>query len=225
MVGGSTDPGARCRAGSVREAASARPAPVTGPVRIGIFGGTFDPVHLGHLRAADAVRRGLRLDRMLLVVANDPWQKDSGRPVSPAEDRYAMVVAAAREFPGLEPSRLEIDRGGPSYTIDTVRELHAADALAELVLVVGADIVPELPTWHDAEALRDAVVVAVVERPGAGARTPPEGWRFVPVPVEPFDVSSTDLRRRVANREPLVGLVPAAVIRCIERSGLYVAGG
>jgi nicotinate-nucleotide adenylyltransferase len=198
---------------------------VTGPVRIGIFGGTFDPVHFGHLRAADAVRRCLRLDRMLLVVANDPWQKDTGRPVSPAEDRYAMVVAAAREFPGLEPSRLEIDRGGPSYTIDTVRELRASDATAELVLVVGADIVPELPTWHDAETLRDAVLVAVVGRPGARVRTPPEGWRFVSVPVEPFDVSSTDLRRRVANREPLVGLVPAEVIRCIERSSLYVAGG
>jgi len=93
------------------------------------------------------------------------------------------------------------------------------------VLVVGADIVPELPTWHDAETLRDAVLVAVVGRPGARVRTPPEGWRLVSVPVKPFDVSSTDLRRRVANREPLVGLVPAEVIRCIERSGLYEAGG
>ncbi len=162
---------------------------------------------------------------MLLVVANDPWQKDARRTVSPAEDRYAMVVAAARDFPGLEPSRLEIDRGGPSYTIDTVTELRVSDPTAELVLVVGADIVSELPTWHDAEALRDAVVVAVVQRPGAEDGARPAGWRFVPVPVEPFDVSSTDLRRRVASREPLVGLVPAGVIRCIERSGLYVAEG
>ncbi|HEY5109480.1 MAG TPA: adenylyltransferase/cytidyltransferase family protein, partial [Acidimicrobiales bacterium] len=88
--------------------------------RLGIFGGTFDPIHLGHVEVADAVRDALGLDRMLVVVANHPWQKQD-RPVTPAEDRYAMVAAALVDRPGLEASRIELDRGGPSYTIDTVR--------------------------------------------------------------------------------------------------------
>jgi nicotinate-nucleotide adenylyltransferase len=193
---------------------------VTGALRIGIFGGTFDPIHTAHLEMAEAVRRALRLDRMLLVVANEPWQKQ-GRPVSAAEDRYAMVAAAAEEWPGLEPSRIEIDRGGPSYTIDTVNELHRAYLGSDLTLVVGSDVVADLATWKDEAALQEAVTLAVVGRPGVPAVAAPQGWHAVNVPVAPFDVSSTELRRRLEADEPVDGLVPDAVIRCIAQRGLY----
>ncbi len=193
--------------------------------RIGIFGGTFDPVHSAHLEAADSVRRSLDLDRMLLVVANQPWQKEGERPLTPAEDRYAMVAAAVAGRPGLEASRLEIDRGGPSYSIDTVRTLHRADPDAELFLVVGSDVVPALATWHEEPALRNEVTLVVVGRPGGPLRRPGPGWRTVEVPLAtPSDLSSTELRRRLEAGEPVGSLVPDAVIRCIEERGLYAEG-
>jgi nicotinate-nucleotide adenylyltransferase len=187
--------------------------------RVGLFGGTFDPVHRGHLSVADSVRTALGLDRVLLVVANEPWQKEDG-PVAPAEDRYAMVAAAAREWAGLEPSRLEIDRGGPSYTIDTVRELKAGDPDVDLVLIVGSDVAAQLDTWKDDAALKELVTVAVVGRPGTRSPVPP-GWRAVEVPVAPVDVSSTELRRRLGAGQAVDDLLPDAVIRCIEQRGLY----
>jgi nicotinate-nucleotide adenylyltransferase len=189
--------------------------------RIGVFGGTFDPVHTGHVETAEAVHRALDLDRTLLVVANEPWQKEGTRSVTPAEDRYAMVEAAVSGRPGLEPSRLEIDRGGPSYTIDTVDELHGLDPESELFLVVGADVVPELPTWHKQAELAASVVLVVVDRPGAPRAKPPPGWHAVSVPVPPFDVSSTELRSRLGAGQSVGDLVPEAVIRCIRGRNLY----
>ncbi len=195
------------------------------PVRIGLFGGTFDPIHTAHLVLADEVRRSLPLDRMLLVVANEPWQKAGERPVTPAEDRYAMVEAAVDEWQGLESSRLEIDRGGPSYTIDTVRALRASDPIADITVVVGADVVAGLTTWREEPALRELVTLAVVARPGAAEPVVPEGWRAVTVPVAAtFDLSSTELRRRLEQGEPVAGLVPDSVIRCIRQRGLYATG-
>jgi len=191
----------------------------TGP-RIGIFGGTFDPIHLGHVEVADAVRDALGLDRMLVVVANHPWQKQD-RPVTPAEDRFAMVAAALADRPGLEASRIEIDRGGPSYTIDTVRQLGRADPGAELFVVVGADVVATLDTWREHEALRDLVTLAVVDRPGTPHLDPPPGWRAVRVAVAPIDVSSTDLRAVLEAGGSVEGLVPEAVIRSLSDRGLY----
>ncbi len=189
--------------------------------RIGIFGGTFDPVHTAHLEVAEAVRHELELDRMLLMVANQPWQKGDGRLLTPAEDRYAMVVAAARGWPGLEPSRMEIDRGGPTYSIDTVRQLREEAPGADLFLVVGSDVVPGLTTWRDEPDLRRLVTLAVVGRPGAPAEPPPPGWKAVTVPVAPFDVSSTELRERLESGLTVEDLVPEAVIRCIQERGLY----
>ncbi len=191
--------------------------------RIGIFGGTFDPIHNGHLQVAEEVRRALRLDRLLVVVANEPWQKQD-RPVTPAEDRYAMVVAALADQPGLEASRIELDRGGPSYTVDTVRELLAGQPDAQLFVVVGADVVGGLSSWHDESALRELVTLAVVERPGAPVVVTLPGWRTVLVPVEPLDVSSTGLRTRLEQGGSVSGTVPASVIRCISRRGLYATG-
>ncbi|MGA8368933.1 MAG: nicotinate-nucleotide adenylyltransferase [Acidimicrobiales bacterium] len=195
-----------------------------GHERIGVFGGTFDPVHTGHVETAEAVHRALGLDRTLLVVANEPWQKEGTRSVTPAEDRFAMVEAAVSGRPGLEPSRLEIDRGGPSYTIDTVDELHRLHPGSELFLVVGADVVPELPTWRHPAELASSVVLVVVDRPGAARVEPPPGWRAVWMPVPPFDVSSTELRSRLEAGQPVGGLVPESVIRCIRGRNLYATG-
>jgi nicotinate-nucleotide adenylyltransferase len=194
--------------------------PASGPA-IGIFGGTFDPIHTAHLELAELVRVALDLDRMLLVVANQPWQKEGERVVTPAEDRFSMVEAAALGWPGLAPSRMEIDRGGPSYTVDTVHQLLSEEPGARLTLVVGSDVVAGLTTWHDEDVLRELVTLAVVGRPGADPADPPPGWRAVTVPAVPFDVSSTELRRRLEQGEPVEGLVPDAVIRCIRQRGLY----
>lgn len=191
--------------------------------RIGIFGGTFDPIHLGHVEVAEAVTSALGLDRMLVVVANHPWQKQD-RPVTPVEDRFAMVVAALDDRPMLEASRIEIDRGGPSYTIDTVRQLLDTEPGAELYVVIGADVVGALDTWHDHEDLRDQVTLAVVDRPGVPRVEPPTGWRSVRVAVAPVDVSSTDLRSMLESGGSVEGLVPDAVIRCISDRGLYATG-
>ena len=189
--------------------------------RIGIFGGTFDPIHTAHLEVAEAVRGALGLDRMLMVVANQPWQKREDRELTTAEDRFAMVEAAVAGWPGLDPCRMEIDRGGPTYTIDTVRQLRRNHPGAELVLVVGSDVVAGLTTWRDEPSLRDEVTLAVVGRPGAPPVPPPAGWHAVNVPVAPFDVSSTELRGRLESGLPVDGMVPDAVIRCIEQRGLY----
>ena len=149
------------------------------PTRIGIFGGTFDPPHAGHVAAARAVIAQLGLDRLLLVVANDPWQKSGQRVVSPAADRFTLVEAVVPEIPGAEASRLEIDRGGPSYSVDTAEEIlaEAGGQPVELYLVVGADLVPELGSWHRAADLRRLVTLAVVSRPTGPAPAVPPGWR------------------------------------------------
>lgn len=189
--------------------------------RIGILGGTFDPVHIGHLAAATEVRHALGLDRMLLMVANVPWQKVVGRAVTPAEDRLAMVEAAVAEVDGLEVGRLELERGGPSYTADTVAELARLHPGAELFLVVGSDVVPDLPTWERVEEVQAGVTLVVVSRPGADLSLPPPPWRSCTVTVPELHVSSSDLRAREAAGRPIGALVPPAAVRQIRRRGLY----
>jgi nicotinate-nucleotide adenylyltransferase len=198
------------------------------PARIGILGGTFDPPHCGHVAAALECRTALALDRVLLVVANEPWQKVPQRNVTPAEDRYAMVEAAVAGLQGVEASRMEIDRGGPSYTADTVAGILADTARAghprpELYLVVGADLVESLPTWKRVEELRSEVTLAVVSRPGTKPVEAPD-WRSVMVHGDAVDVSSSEVRDRLERGEPLDDLVPEAVVRCIRRRGLYAVG-
>ena len=198
------------------------PAPEP-PIRIGIFGGTFDPPHAGHAAAARAVIERLGLDRLLLVVANDPWQKSAQRVVSPAEDRFALTEALAAEVPGAEASRLEIERGGPSYSVDTAEEIlaGAGGRPVELFLVVGADLVPELGSWHRHEDLRRLVTLAVVSRPTGPAPAIPPGWRAEWVDGPQVPVSSSEVRDLLAAGRPVEGMVPDAVIRCIRRRALY----
>lgn len=189
--------------------------------RIGVFGGTFDPPHVGHLVVAVNVRHALGLDVVLLVVANDPWQKTGSRAVSPAADRLAMVVAAVGDVDGLEASDIEIQRGGTSYTADTLVELRAREPDAELFLVLGSDAADGLPTWERADEVRRLAQVVVVTRPGAEDGAPPPGWGWTSVQCPRLEVSSSDLRARVLDGRPLDFLLPPAVIDCIEARGLY----
>lgn len=170
----------------------------------------------------------LGLERLLLVAANDPWQKSGQRAVSPAEDRFALTQALASEVPGAEASRLEIDRGGPSYSVDTAEEVLAAARASghevQLYLVVGSDLVPELETWHRHDDLRRLVTLAVVSRPGEAAPQVPSSWRTVSVDGPQVAVSSSEIRDRLAAGEPVEGLVPESVIRCIRRRDMYAVG-
>jgi nicotinate-nucleotide adenylyltransferase len=196
-----------------------------GRSRIGIFGGTFDPPHVGHAAAAAAVKDALPLDQLLLVVTNDPWQKSPTRPITPAEDRFAMAQALAETLDGVEASRMEIDRGGPSYTVETVEELRSVEGSGtEIVLVVGADLVPELGTWERVDELRDLVTLAVVSRPTAVRPPAPEGWRVDWVNGPQVDVSSSAVRAALAAGDDIENLVPEAVIRCIRLRNLYAVG-
>ena len=190
-------------------------------VRIGVFGGTFDPPHVGHLVTAVNVRHSLALDVVLLVVANEPWQKLGTRPISPAPDRLAMVRAAVEGVEGLEACDLEIRRGGHSYTADTLAELAELHPGAELFLVLGADAAAGLPTWERVEEVRARCSVVVVDRPGARAASVPEGWAWTHVEVPRLEVSSTELRDRVHDGRPLDFLLPPAVIACIRERRLY----
>lgn len=189
--------------------------------RIGVFGGTFDPPHVGHLVTAVNVRHECRLDQVLLVVANHPWQKQGTRVISAAEDRLAMVKAAVLDVPGIEASDLEIRRGGVSYSADTLRWLRDEDPSRELFLVVGSDAAAGLPTWERVEEVRELSTIVVVQRPGSEGITPPEGFEWIQVEVPRLDVSSTDLRARVNDGRPLDYLLTPGVIGCIEERHLY----
>jgi len=190
------------------------------PTRIGVFGGTFDPLHVGHLVTAINVRFELRLDRMLLVPAGDPWQK-AHREVTPGEVRLAMVEAAVAGVEGLEACDIEVRRKGPSYTADTVAELRRDNPGAELFVVLGSDAAALLSTWERAEEVRDGAVLVVVTRPGAAAASPPEGWRHQVVVVPQLDMSSTEIRDRVVEGRPIDFLVTPPVQRVIRERGLY----
>ena len=194
-----------------------------GALRLGVFGGTFDPIHVAHLVAAVNARHGARLDRVLLVVANQPWQK-AARRLAPAEDRFGMVEAAVAGTPGLEASRIELDRGGPSYTVDTLQQLASEEPSAELFLVVGADVANELDTWRHVGDVQAMATLVVVSRGGAPARPPLAGWRVVDVEIPALAVSSTDIRARVAEGRPLDFLVPDGAVRCLRERGLYAEG-
>ena len=183
---------------------------------IGIFGGTFDPPHLGHIAAAERCRDALGLDRVLLVVANDPWQKSPGRPISPAATRVAMVAAAVEGRDRLELSTIEVERGGPSYSIETVEELGVPDPW----LLVGSDLSRTLDSWERAEELRRRVRIAVLSRPGSRLELPAH-WRGVALESDELDISSSGIRRRVREGRSLDDLVPAPVIRHIVAEGLY----
>lgn len=186
-----------------------------------MFGGTFDPVHVGHLVAAVNARHALSLDRVLLVVANLPWQK-SDRHLTPAEDRFAMVEAAVAGHDGLEASRMELDRGGVTYTADTLEALATSDR--ELFLIVGRDVGSEMGTWARPEAVQRLATLVVVDRPDAPEPALGPDWRVERVAIPLLQVSASDLRQRAAEGRPLDWLVPEAVMTVIAERGLYAGG-
>ncbi len=157
---------------------------------------------------------------MLLVVANQPWQK-SGRRITPAPDRLAVVEAAVAGTEGLEASAIEIERGGDSYTADTLEQLVDEDRDRELFLVVGTDVAGELPTWRRPEVVAALATLVVVTRGGSPAVDVGPPWRVEHVRIPALEISSSDLRARAADGRPLDHLVPPAAIACIRERGLY----
>jgi nicotinate-nucleotide adenylyltransferase len=190
-------------------------------MRLGVFGGTFDPPHNAHVALARAALDEFQLDALHWIPAGQPWQK--ARTITDAVHREAMVSAAIDGEPRFVLDRIELDRVGPSYTLDTVRALHAQQADAALFLVIGADQYAGLHTWRDWQELLGLVTLAVANRPGLMPpvsaevlRTP---HRVVPLPMQ--DISATDIRSRVARGLPIDKLVPPAVARYIETNTLY----
>lgn len=192
----------------------------TASLRIGLFGGTFDPPHVGHLVTAVNVRHALNLDIVILMVANDPWQKSGSRDVTTAEDRFAMVEAAVSVVDGVVAGRDEIDRGGPSYTADTLMALAEKHPGAELFTIVGDDAAAGLTSWTRVEQVADYSQLVVVDRPGVAVELPKQfNWLRVESPR--LEVSSTDLRSRFSDGRPLDYLVTEPVLHVIEERGLY----
>ena len=203
--------------------------PAAGALRLGLLGGTFDPPHVGHLLLAEAARERLRLDRVLFIPAHVPPHK-RGRPVTPARTRRALLTAALRGT-GFGLSTIELDRPGPSYTVDTLETFTRMHPHARLFLLVGADSLHDLPGWRDPERILALATVAVAARPGTRLAGLTRGMlarhrgaiAFLGNP--PVDVSSTRLRARVAAGRSIRFLVPSAVERTIARLGLYRRAG
>ena len=189
-------------------------------MRLGLFGGTFDPPHVGHLVTAVNVRHALSLDLVILMVANVPWQKEGTRRITAADDRYAMVEAAVADVPGLVPGRVEIDLGGPSYTADTLAVLADRHPGAELFTIVGDDAAAGLPSWARYTEVVARSSLVVVDRPGEPVELPGDiDWIRVEVPR--LEVSSTDLRARFTDGRPLDYLVTEPVLDVIATRALY----
>lgn len=196
------------------------PADVSSPLRIGVFGGTFDPPHVGHLVTAVNVWHALELDEVILMVANIPWQKAGSREITPAGDRLAMVRAAVRDVPGLVAGDNEIRAGGPSYTADTLAVLAAEHPGAELFTIVGDDAAAGIHTWARADEVLARSTMVVVDRPGAPVELD-DAVDWVHVEVPRLEVSSTDLRARCRDGRPLDYLIPEPVLEVIRERGLY----
>jgi nicotinate-nucleotide adenylyltransferase len=192
------------------------------PPRIGVMGGTFDPVHYGHLVAASEVGHFLALEEVIFVPTGQPWQKD-GRRVSAAEDRYLMTVIATASNPRFSVSRIDIDRPGPTYTIDTLRELRALRGPdAEFYFITGADALEQIMTWQDADELFKLAHFVGCTRPGhrlSGADLPDDRVSLIEIPA--LAISSTTCRERVAAGVPIWYLVPDGIVQYISKRKLY----
>lgn len=191
--------------------------------RLGVLGGTFDPIHAGHLVIARGVVEHCALDRLLFIPSARPPHK-RGRAVAPADDRYRMAQLAARQDPRFEVSDAEINRPGLSYTVDTLDALRREyGAESEIYLVLGADSLLEIDTWHAPDRLFELATVVTVPRPDKDLTGVAPRWRerVVPIHLPEIDISSTDIRRRTRAGLPIAHLVPEEVAGYIEEHGLY----
>ncbi len=190
------------------------------------MGGTFDPIHHGHLVAASEVQAWFDLDEVLFVPTGDPWQK-SDREVTEAEHRYLMTVVATAANPRFTVSRVDIDRDGPTYTIDTLRDLKAVMPDAQLFFITGADALADIFTWRDADELFELANFVGCTRPGyttdaeALSKIPSDKVTMVEIPA--LAISSTDVRKRKRRGEPVWYLVPDGVVQYIAKHDLYSA--
>ncbi|MBS4727180.1 nicotinate-nucleotide adenylyltransferase [Mycobacterium sp. SM1] len=199
--------------------------------RLGVMGGTFDPIHNGHLFAASEVADLFDLDEVVFVPTAQPWQKD--RQVSDAEDRYLMTVIATASNPRFSVSRVDIDRGGLTYTKDTLGDLRALHPGSELYFITGADALASILSWHNWEELFAMARFVGVSRPGYElarehlsdvlAKLSEDALTLVEIPA--LAISSTDCRRRAAQSRPLWYLLPDGVVQYIAKRGLYRAPG
>ena len=197
--------------------------------RLGVMGGTFDPIHNGHLVAASEVADLFGFDEVVFVPTGQPWQKD--RHVTPAEDRYLMTVIATASNPRFSVSRVDIDRGGPTYTTDTLRDLGAQYPDCDLYFITGADALASILTWQGWEEVFDLARFIAVSRPGyeltdahikeAFHRLPDDALRLVEIPA--LAISSTDCRTRAAAGRPIWYLVPDGVVQYVAKRNLYAA--
>jgi nicotinate-nucleotide adenylyltransferase len=192
--------------------------------RLGVMGGTFDPIHHGHLVAASEVQAWFGLDEVVFVPTGEPYQK-SEREVSPAEHRYLMTVIATASNPRFTVSRVDVDRGGPTYTVDTLTDLRAQHPEADLYFITGADALSNILTWRDSEELFALAEFVGCTRPGYAmdAATldgmPHDRVTIVEIPA--LAISSTDCRERTARGEPVWYLVPDGVVQYISKHHLY----
>ena len=201
--------------------------------RIGVLGGTFDPVHYGHLVVAEDLRQKLGLEEVLFVPAGQPWLKE-GMDISRAEHRLEMVLLATASNPHFNVSTIELERPGPTYSVDTIIELKASlSARAGLYFMVGYDALAELPRWKEPARLLELCRVVGFGRPGhteldlsaLDAAVPGASERIMVVDVPQIDISATDIRRRVARGLSIRYLVPEEVERYIAQNWLYLEGG
>lgn len=200
------------------------PDPAASGRRIGVMGGTFDPIHHGHLVAASEVAHRFGLDDVVFVPTGEPWQK-RGRAVSSGEDRYLMTVIATASNPRFSVSRVDIDREGPTYTVDTLRDLLRQNPGAELFFITGADALEKILTWRGWEELFDLATFVGVSRPGFELsdthleQIDDEKVHLLEIPA--LAISSTECRRRAAEHAPVWYLVPDGVVQYIAKRNLY----
>jgi len=188
-------------------------------LRLGVMGGTFDPIHHGHLVAASEVASALGLDEVIFVPTGEPWQKTE---VTEGEHRYLMTVIATASNPRFKVSRVDIDRAGPTYTVDTLLDIQAAYPDAELFFISGADAIAQIMTWKDMQELWDLAHFVAVSRPGHSLRIPnaPSG-AISTLEIPALAISSTNIRERVEAEKPVWYLVPDGVVQYIAKHDLY----
>ena len=192
-------------------------------MRIGVFGGTFDPIHRTHVDIGRAALSHKGLDRVLFVVSADPPHK-GGDELTPADDRYAMVEAALATEPGLEPCDLELHRDGPSYTADTMKALRGLYPDAEFFLIIGQDALIDLPGWRSPQGILDEARLLVLPRPGESRPIPAAlDGHYEVLPFVESLMSSTEVRRRLAGGDPVADSLSSAVLEIVKKRGLYHA--